>query len=198
MGRRFRPLLSAFSVAVLATAVIAPAVVEGAAPVLTMWFSPTSIDLGGTSTLNFRIDNPETNGMITGLAFTDTLPAGLTIANGSTTVCWDNGCNLTTSGGNTISFTRASLDDGYQCTFSVTVTGTAAGTKVNTTGPITSTNRGSGASATATLIVLAPPAPPTIAKHFGAATLAHGTSTSLTFTITNPNSDSGLTGVGFT
>lgn len=41
-------------------------------------------------------------------------------------------------------------------------------------------------------------APPTIGAAFGAASIALNASTSLTFTITNPNSASGLTGIGFT
>ena len=42
------------------------------------------------------------------------------------------------------------------------------------------------------------PAPPTIAKSFGTARIALNGSTSLSFTISNPNASTALTGVGFT
>jgi len=49
-----------------------------------------------------------------------------------------------------------------------------------------------------TWVAAAAIAPPTIGAAFGAASIALNASTSLTFTITNPNSASGLTAIGFT
>lgn len=46
-------------------------------------------------------------------------------------------------------------------------------------------------------LALAPPFPPAIQVAFGAASIATGASTSLTFTITNPNPGTQLSGVGF-
>ncbi|MBL0253219.1 MAG: DUF11 domain-containing protein [Polaromonas sp.] len=43
---------------------------------LTKAFSPTSISVGGTSTLTFTVSNPAGNSAQT-VSFTDTLPAGL-------------------------------------------------------------------------------------------------------------------------
>src|SRR4029077_13208901 len=81
-------------------------------------------------------------------------------------------------------------------TFSVNVTGTAAGLQTNTTGNVTSTEGGTGGTATASVKV---EAPPSIAKVFNPSTIALNATTSLTFTITNPaaNADP-LTGVAFT
>jgi uncharacterized repeat protein (TIGR01451 family) len=137
-------------------------------------FSPASISEGGTSTLTFTLFNPETSSTdLAGLAFTDTLPAGLTVANGSTTVCGDGTTTgtLATSGGNTISLSGAPLPVSWICSFSVTVTGPdTAGTYKNTTGQLTSTNGIPGPAATASLVVLAPgtTAPPTSTDRSGA------------------------------
>jgi uncharacterized repeat protein (TIGR01451 family) len=49
-----------------------------------------------------------------------------------------------------------------------------------------------------TPIVVTSVTPPTIAKAFGAASIAVNGTTSLTFTLTNPNTGTALTGVGFT
>ena len=43
-----------------------------------------------------------------------------------------------------------------------------------------------------------PPAPPTIGKAFGAGSIPLNGTTTLTFTLTNPNAGTSLTGVGFT
>ncbi|MGZ6314984.1 MAG: DUF7933 domain-containing protein, partial [Candidatus Limnocylindrales bacterium] len=169
----------------------------GVPPTLGMSFNPPTIPLNGTSELTFGLWNPEwSNTDLTEIAFTDTLPAGLTIANGSTTVCWDDGGNLTTSGGNTISFTRASLTVGDSCSFTVTVQGPGvAGSYANNAGPITSTNGIPGNIASATLFVMAPPA---IAMAFDPATVTVGGHVPLTFTLTNPAANAAdVSGVAF-
>src|SRR5262249_22024028 len=66
------------------------------------------------------------------------------------TVC---GGTLTTSGGNTISLSGATIAVNGTCTFSVTVTPTAFGNYTNTTGNVTSTNGGTGNAATSSLTV---------------------------------------------
>ena len=73
------------------------------------------------------------------------------------------------------------------------------GVYTNTSGSITSDETGPNTTAsgygTANLTVVAPPV---ISKTFGTTNLITSQSTSLTFTITNPNSATSLTGVGFT
>jgi hypothetical protein len=142
-------------------------VTVGWAPTISMAFSPASIAESGTSTLTFTLYNPETNSIdLAGLAFTDTLPAGLTVADSSTSVCDDGTTTGTfaTSGGNTITLSGAPLPVSWVCQFSVTVTGpAAAGTYHDSTSALTSTNGIPGAAATTSLVVLAPntTAPPT-------------------------------------
>src|SRR5262249_7113201 len=156
-------------------------------------FGAATVPLNQTTTLSFTITNPNTTVGLTGVGFTDTLPAGLTAVNGTSSQC---GGTLTITGNNTIALTGAAIAAGGNCTFGVTVTGTTAGVKNNTTGAITSANGGTGTTSnTATITVVAPP---TITKAFGAAFVPVGQTTTLSFTITNPNPTVALTGLAFT
>jgi uncharacterized repeat protein (TIGR01451 family) len=162
------------------------------APTLGKAFGAPSIPLGGTTSLTFTVSNPSSTTTLTGLAFTDVLPAGLNVANGSNGAC---GGSATTTAPDQIALAGGSLAPSASCNFAVTVTGATPGAKDNTTGAITSVESGPGGTAQASVTVVAPP---TIAKLFGAVSIPAGGSTSLSFTITNPNAATVLTGVGFT
>src|SRR5947209_17098685 len=164
-----------------------------ASPSIAKVFNPAGIPLNGTTSLTFTITNPAANTVaLTGVAFTDTLPTGLTVANASATVC---GGTLTTTNPTGIALTGATIAVNSQCQFSVTVTGAASGLYTNTTGNVTSTNGGTGNTASANLTVASPP---TITKAFGAAQIPLNGTTSLTFTIQNPNTAVTLNGIAFT
>lgn len=164
-----------------------------APPSIAKAFNPTTIALNATTSLTFTITNPAANTVAeTGVAFTDTLPTGLTVANASATVC---GGTLTTTAPTGIALSGASINTNSQCQFSVTVTGAASGVYTNTTGAVTSTNGGTGNTASANLTVASPP---TISKAFGASQIPLNGTTSLTFNITNPNTNVALTGLAFT
>jgi len=163
-----------------------------APPSIAKAFSPNNIALNATTSLTFTITNPAANvDPLTGVAFTDTLPTGLTVASASATVC---GGTLTTTNPTGIALTGATIAANSQCQFSVTVTGAASGQFTNTTGNVTSTNGGTGNTASANLSVAAPP---TITKAFGAASILLNSTTSVTFTLNNPNSNLALTGIAF-
>jgi uncharacterized repeat protein (TIGR01451 family) len=164
-----------------------------APPSIAKVFNPSTIALNATTSLTFTITNPAANvDPLTGVAFTDTLPTGLTVANASATVC---GGTLTTTSPTGIALTGATIAVNSQCQFSVTVTGAASGQYTNTTGSVSSTNGGTGNTASANLTVASPP---TITKAFGAATVPLNGTTSLTFTIQNPNTAVTLNGIAFT
>jgi uncharacterized repeat protein (TIGR01451 family) len=164
-----------------------------APPSIAKVFNPSSIALNATTSLTFTITNPAANTVaLTGVAFADTLPTGLTVANASATVC---GGTLTTTAPTGIALSGATIAANSQCQFSVTVTGAASGNYTNTTGNVTSTNGGTGNTATANLTVATAP---TIVKAFGALTIPVNGTTSLTFTVTNPNTGIQLNGIGFT
>ena len=159
------------------------------APVLSKSFTAATVPLNGPVGLNFTINNTNT-ATLTGLAFTDTLPAGLTMPPFVGPFC---GGTLTITA-STITFSGGTLTGGTGCGFGTTVTGTTAGIKNNVTSKLTSNETVDGAAAMATIVVMVPPV---MTKAFGAPAFPINTNTSLTFQITNNNSLP-LTGVSFT
>jgi len=128
-------------------------------PTITKAFGAASIPLNGTTSLSFTITNPNPSTSLTGVAFTDTLPAGLVVAtpNGLMGTC-DSGTITATAGSGSIMLTGATLAPSGSCTFSVTVQGTSPGEKDNSV-TVTSNEGGSSPPATASLIVGATPIP---------------------------------------
>ncbi len=88
---------------------------------------------------------------LTGVAFTDNLPAGLVVAtpNGLGGTC--TGTVTATAGSGSISLTGGTVAAASSCTVIANVTGAAVGTYNNTSGAVTSTNGGTGNTASATL-----------------------------------------------
>lgn len=192
-------------------------------------FSPNSIPQGSNSTLIFTLTsgqpNPAFAAQAADIVFLDNLPAGVVVATppnvqggtctalaanpslvvtataGSSSIQLGNS-PLFAGGGNTGGVSlNASGTPGDTCSFSVDVTGTTAGTKINT---MTSVFGGSdplfsndGVPGTATLTVTAVVMPPTITKAFSPSTVSIGQTSTLTFTVNNPGLNP-LTGVGFT
>ncbi len=168
-----------------------------APPSISKSFGAATIAIGGSTWLSFTLVNPNPSASLSGVGFSDTLPAGLTVAtpNGLTGTC-GGGTITATAGSGTVSLSSATLAAGTNCTFSVNVTGTSSGTKSNVTTNVTSTEGSNGNQGTATLTVLGPP---TIAKAFGASSLPATTATTLTFTLGNPASNPlPLNGISFT
>lgn len=127
-----------------------------APPVIIKTFGTSNLITGSSTSLTFAINNPNSATSLTGVGFTDTLPAGLDVTSATVNLpCSDSGTlTLTDNNPNpdTIVLSDASLDPGESCTFSVTVTGTTAGTYENTV-QVTSTNGCTGNTASATVFV---------------------------------------------
>jgi uncharacterized repeat protein (TIGR01451 family) len=126
-----------------------------APPSIAKSFGAPAILTAATTPLTFTITNWNTGNSLTGVAFTDTLPTGLTVATSSSSQC---GGTLTTTNPTTISLAGGSITASSSCTFNVTVTGTTGAAKpgvtyTNTTGAVTSTNGGTGNTASAQLVV---------------------------------------------
>ena len=117
--------------------------------------TPATINVGNTSTLTFTITNPAENTVsLTGVAVTDILPFGLEIVPGTkATTCTTGVLSETTS---QISISGAQINSGAVCTITVDVKGLTGGTFQNTTQAVTSTNGGTGNTASDQLIVNGP------------------------------------------
>ena len=156
------------------------AVAQASVPTFSKAFSPSTIGPGSASTLTFTIDN-SAGSNVTDLAFSDMLPAGMTIATpaNAATSCID-GILSAPDGGSTISLSGGRVATGNSCTVTVNVTATATGTNVS--GNLTSSG-GSSGSATATLTVSG--ARPGFSKSFSPSLIPVGGTSTLTFTIDN-------------
>ncbi|WP_020076712.1 DUF11 domain-containing protein [Cryocola sp. 340MFSha3.1] len=108
-------------------------------PQLDKAFTPTAVQTGGTSTLTFTVTNTSELASKAGWGFTDTLPAGLTLANGTV----GGTCNATTTavaGGTSVAVTNGTLAAGQaSCTITVQVTSPVAGSFTNGPGNVTET-----------------------------------------------------------
>jgi hypothetical protein len=97
------------------------------------------------STLTITIANPAAVAQ-DGVAFTDNLPANVVVANpnGLTSSC--GGTATATAGSGSISLAGGSVAQSSSCAVSVNVTSSIPGTYNNTTGPVSSTNNGTGST----------------------------------------------------
>jgi uncharacterized repeat protein (TIGR01451 family) len=141
-------------------AILLPAtLVTGAAaqspPTISKAFSSATVGLNQSVTLTFTITNPNPATDLTGVSFSDDMPAGLLIANPDS-LGGDCDTSVVTISPSNISLTGATLLANTSCTLSIDVLATAAGDQVNTTGAITSVEGGTGGTATATVTVVVP------------------------------------------
>jgi uncharacterized repeat protein (TIGR01451 family) len=183
------------------------------APLLGKAFNPVAINEGcgasDKSTLTITLSNPNaTAATITSL--TDNLPSGMTIANPTNagTSCPLSAVNATI-GGSTVTLTGGSIPAGTPgtCTVQVDVCAATAGPSgtsyVNTllVGALKTSNGNNLTQVLATLIVNNPNSgfqPPAIGKVFDPVSITAGHTSTLTFTLTNPSTDTADTGVTFT
>jgi uncharacterized repeat protein (TIGR01451 family) len=163
-------------------------------PSISKVFGAGSVPLNGSTSLTFTVSNPNPGAALSGVGFSDTLPAGLVVAtpNGLSNSC--GGTSTAVAGSGSVSLSGVTVGPGASCTLTVNVAGTTAGDKNNTSGAVTSTEGGTGNTASASLTVVGPPS---ISKVFGASPIPVGGSTSLSFTITNTNAGTALSGVAF-
>ncbi len=122
-------------------------------PTFTKAFAVGNVALNGTTSLTFTLSNPNTAASLSGIGFTDTMPAGLVVAtpNGLNGTC--SGTITATAGSGSVSLSGATLTASATCSFTVSVSAVAAGVQNNTTTAVTSTEGGSGGKATASITV---------------------------------------------
>ena len=177
-----------------------------APPLIIKTFSPASIAVGGDSnaapysTLTISLSNPTSaTASVTGISVIDNFPANLVghRTNTTTNTC---GGTYTDQAGNGLSrndtgvrLTGVTLAPNASCEITVRVRSATTGTYTNTTNAVTTTNAGTGATASAVLTV----GQPSLSKSFGTNPIAVGGSSVLTLTLTNPTATA-MTGAAFT
>src|SRR5204862_2503149 len=134
-------------------------------PAITKLFGAAQIPLNGTTSLTFTIQNPNTNVTLTGIAFTDSLPAGLVVASTPNLSNTCGGTATAVGGSGSVSLSGGTLAANASCTVSVDVQGTTAGVKNNSV-QVTSTEGGTGNNSNASITVVAHPV---LINAFGAA-----------------------------
>jgi hypothetical protein len=163
-------------------------------------FSPSSVPLGGRSTLTFTIDNTANASVATNLAFSDNLPTGMVVAGpaNEATTC-TNGVVAAVPGTGTISLSSGTVAAGASCTVSVDVIGGAVGLLGNTSDELTSvvgfTLRSSGTASAALQVTVDPIS---LIKSFTDDPVPAGATVTLEFTVTNFDRNNPATSIAFT
>jgi hypothetical protein len=130
-----------------------------APPQIAKAFTPDTVVQNSTSTLSITITNPAANTVaLTGVGVTDTFPAGMEVDASpmAANSCPTGSTFSPVAAATSISISDVTIPVNGICTFSVKVKGTTPGAKQNTTGAVTSTNGGTGGTASATLTVNQP------------------------------------------
>ena len=157
---------------------------------------------GETVILDFTITNPAPSAALAAIGFTDDLNVTLSglVATGlpQSNVC---GAGSSLSGTSTISLSAGALAEGGSCNFSVTLqvpTNAPPGTHPNTTTALTESAVQIATAASDNLVINSPVPNLTFTKSFTDDPVVPNTSATLMFTITNPDTNSTVTAVGFT
>jgi arabinogalactan endo-1,4-beta-galactosidase len=126
-------------------------------PTLTKAYGAASVPLNGATSLTFTLTNPNSAASLSGVGFTDMLPAGQVVATPSGLMGSCGGGAVTAvAGSSSLSLSSASLAASASCSFAVNVMGTVSGAQTNTTSAVTSIEAGNGGTASANLVVAGP------------------------------------------
>ena len=126
-------------------------------PTITKAYGAASVPLNGATSLTFTLTNPNSGAALSGIGFTDMLPAGQVVATPSGLMGSCGGGAMTAvAGSSSVSLSGASLAVSASCSFAVNVMGTASGAQTNTTSAVTSIEAGNGETASANLMVAGP------------------------------------------
>ena len=128
-----------------------------APPSISAAFGTTLLGRDGTTPLTFTITNPNPSFGLTGLSFTDALPAGMVIAGQPAAGDTCGGDPTAVAGTDSLGLAGGQLAPGATCTVSATIAATATGTFTDTTTQVLSTEGGIGNTAAAVLTVIGAP-----------------------------------------
>ena len=153
--------MTAAGTAALVAAGPAAAATAPPPPTIASAFTPAEVGVGDSTgtALGITITNPSPTNKLSALAFTDALPAGLTIdnPNGLNGTCGSAGVITATPGTSTFALTGGSLAAAATCTISISVVAAAPGTLTNSPGAVSSSAGVSAPGAAVALTVLPPP-----------------------------------------
>ena len=157
-------------------------------PTLSKTFSPATINAGGTSTLTITLNNPNTTAAGLSAPLTDTLPSGVVVSGGASTTC--GGTVTATAGSSAVTLTGGTIPVNGSCVLAVDVIAASGGSYINSlaSGALVTSNGTNAAPAVATLTVNSVcGCHATLGKAFSPATINAGGTSTLTITLTNPN-----------
>src|SRR5262245_3075684 len=152
------PRVSPPCLALLSGLILAPwaAALSPAPPTISMAFDVAGIAVGDTTNLVFTLQNPNAIAL-NGVDFSYPLPAGLTIPVPRGVIVACSVCAFTGSasfgGGSLFHSLNSVLSANANCTLTIHVTGIAAGVQSGATGNISSTEGGTGGTASASVNV---------------------------------------------
>lgn len=172
----------------------ASATLNVAQPNISKAFSAATVPFNGTATLTITLSNPTATAM-TGAAFVDTLPGGLTASTpGGTCV----GTKATTS--STVSLSGGTIPASGSCTVTALITGTAIGLQTNTinAGDLTVTGPGAASNGSATTASITVLDAPIIRKSFLTSPILPNTGVSTLEVVLENDNSVALTGATFT
>jgi LPXTG-site transpeptidase (sortase) family protein len=160
---------------------------------LTKVFSPSVIGHSEVSRLSVTISNPNAF-ILTNAVWTDTFPTGLKIASTLNMISDCGGSVIAAAGSSTLSLTRGTIPANGSCTIAVDVSASQTGALINTIDAGVLTANGNGGlvnniiPATTTLNVASYNYSAKLIKSFLPAYVAQGATSTLSVTISNPNS----------
>lgn len=180
--------------------------VNPALPGFSKAFSPASIGLDGTSRLVFTIDNSANGSAVTQVSFSDTLPAGLVVADPAqaSTTCSNQFAPafapVPGSGaisGSAFSISPAVVAAGASCEFAVDVKSSGFGRFLNSSGELSVSGAVNGSAGFANAALEVPTSTLYLSKAFETDPIAAGESVVLTYRVFNFDRNSEITAIGF-
>ena len=174
-------LISVMAIMPLFGATGTPLLGQPTGPTFDKTFAPSTIGPGSSSILGFTIVNASPD-PVTDLAFTDTLPAGVTLATPANIVSTCGGVVTAPDGGGTVSLSNGVVAGASFCAITVSTTSSVPGVHTNVSGDLTS-SAGSSGNTTADLTVATDR--PGFSKSFAPTSIGFGARSTLTFTIDN-------------
>ena len=171
----------------LSTPVIQP-------PTIAATFASDFVSPSTAVNLSFTVTNPNPSQSLSQVAFSNQLPAGWSVANASSSQC--GGTLTTTAASRTIALSNATVAAGGTCNFTVSVTASnTEGLVTNTTSVVTTHESDDSATASDSITVISPP---TLSQSFTPNNIPAGETSTLQFTLTNPNTTLALTALHYT